>query len=80
LLFERADFFYIFALVLETSVKLSFENMNNFDRKIPYNDLPLLPPETDIETKNIFRKTISAGRALAQPSGALQNSPNQALI
>jgi Fic family protein len=54
--------------------------MNNFDRKIPYNDLPLLPPEADIETKNILRKTISAGRALAQLNGALQNLPNPTLF
>ncbi len=39
--------------------------MRNFDRKIPFNDLPLLPPKVGIETKNILRKTIAAGRALA---------------
>jgi Fic family protein len=54
--------------------------MNNFDRKIPYNDLPLLPPKADIETKNIFRKTISAGRALAQLNGALRSLPNPTLF
>ena len=54
--------------------------MNNFDRKIPYNDLPLLPPKADIETKTILRKTISAGRVLAQLNGALQNLPNPALF
>ena len=54
--------------------------MNKFDRKIPYNDLPLLPPEADIETKNILRKVISAGRALAQLNGVLQNLPNPTLF
>ena len=54
--------------------------MSNFDRKIPYNDLPLLPPKADIETKNILRKTISAGRALAQLNGVLQNLPNPILF
>jgi len=54
--------------------------MNKFDRKIPYNNLPLLPPKADIETKNILRKTISAGRALAQLNGALQNLPNPTLF
>ena len=54
--------------------------MNKFDRKMPYNDLPLLPPKTDIETKNILRKTISAGRTLAQLNGALQNLPNPTLF
>ena len=54
--------------------------MNKFDRKIPYNTLPLLPPKADIETKNILRKTISAGRALAQLNGTLLNLPNQTLF
>lgn len=54
--------------------------MAKFDRKIPYNDLPLLPPKGDIETKNILRKTISAGRALAQLNGTLLNLPNPTLF
>lgn len=54
--------------------------MAKFDRKIPYNDLPLLPPKGDIETKNILRKTISAGRALAQLNGTLMNLPNPTLF
>ena len=54
--------------------------MINFDRQIPYNDLPPLPPKVDIETKSILRKTISAGRALAQLNGALQNLPNPTLF
>lgn len=54
--------------------------MSKFDRKIPYNDLPLLPPKADIETKEILRKTISAGRALAQLNGTLLNLPNPTLF
>lgn len=54
--------------------------MNRFDRNIPYNELPLLPPNADIETKNILRKTISAGRALAQLNGTLLNLPNPTLF
>jgi Fic family protein len=54
--------------------------MAKFDRKIPYNDLPLLPPKADIETKQILRKTISAGRALAQLNGTLLNLPNPTLF
>jgi len=54
--------------------------MGTFDRKIPYNHLPLLPPEEDIETKNILRKTISAGRALAQLNVTLINLPNPTLF
>src|SRR5690606_28485321 len=54
--------------------------MSKFDRKIPYNDLPLLPPKADIETKEILRKAISAGRALAQLNGTLMNLPNPTLF
>ena len=54
--------------------------MEKFDRKVPYNDLPLLPPKADIETKQILRKTISAGRALAQLNGTLLNLPNPTLF
>jgi hypothetical protein len=42
--------------------------MNNFDKKIPYNDLPLLPPEGNVENNDIFRKTISASRAMSLPN------------
>lgn len=54
--------------------------MAKFDPKIPNNDLPLLPPKTDIETKRILRKTIAAGRALAHLNGTLLNLPNPTLF
>ena len=54
--------------------------MDKFYRKVPYNDLPLLPPKADIETKQILRKAISAGRALAQLNGTLLNLPNLTLF
>lgn len=54
--------------------------MKMFDPKIPYNELPLLPPTGEIETKNIFRKTISASRALSQLNGTLLNLPNPTLF
>lgn len=54
--------------------------MTNFNRKIPYNDLPLLPPSKDLETKKVLLKTISASRALAQLNGAIINLPNPKLF
>ena len=36
-----------------------------FDPNKPYNDLPLLPPGADVETKPVLKKTIAANRALA---------------
>jgi Fic family protein len=46
----------------------------------PFNDLPLLPPKVEIETKAILKKTISAGRALAELKGLGETIPNQALL
>jgi Fic family protein len=54
--------------------------MTNFKKEIPFNDLPLLPPKVEIETKQVLIKTISASRALAQLNGALINLPNPRLF
>jgi Fic family protein len=54
--------------------------MSIFDRTQPYNTLPFLPPQKDIETKEVLLKTISASRALAQLNGALINLPNPSLF
>ena len=54
--------------------------MKNFNREEPFNELPLLPPKVDIETKNILYKTISASRALSQLNGAIMKLPNPRLF
>lgn len=46
----------------------------------PYNELPLLPPQEEIESKAILKKTISASRALSELKGAITNLPNPALF
>ncbi|MCP4367276.1 MAG: Fic family protein [Deltaproteobacteria bacterium] len=51
-----------------------------FDPQKPYNDLPLLPPKQDIETRNILRKTITTGRALAELKGLGETIPNQSML
>lgn len=51
-----------------------------FDPHEPCNDLPLLPPETEIETKAVLKKTISAGRALAELKGLGETIPNQSIL
>lgn len=51
-----------------------------FHREEPHNDLPLLPPDTDLETREVMRKTIKASRALAQLNGAIINLPNPSLF
>src|SRR5680860_404137 len=54
--------------------------MTSFDKGKPYNDLPLLPPNQELETKAVLLKTISASRALAKLNGALTNLPNPRLF
>ena len=51
-----------------------------FNKSRPYNDLPLLPPKAELETKEILTKTIRASRALAQLNGAIRNLPNPSLF
>ena len=46
----------------------------------PFNDLPLLPPKVELETKAILKKAISAGRALAELKGLGKTIPNQAIL
>jgi len=46
----------------------------------PYNTLPLLPPAAEIGTNAILRKTISAGRALAELKGIAETIPDQAIL
>src|SRR4030043_676074 len=51
-----------------------------FDPVMPYDELPLLPPRVDIETRSILKKAISAGRALAELKGLGETIPNQAIL
>lgn len=51
-----------------------------FNAKIPYNDLPPLPPEADVETKTILKKTIAARSGLAELKGLGETIPNQTLL
>lgn len=51
-----------------------------FDPQIPYNELPLLPPAGDLETKTILKKTITANRALAELKGVGGLIPDQSLL
>lgn len=52
----------------------------SFDPKQPYNDLPLLPPRGDLETKQVLKKCVVANKALAELKGAGDLIPNQAML
>jgi len=51
-----------------------------FDRNKPYNNLPSLPPGTDVETKAVLKQSIIANRALAELKGLGGTIPDQALL
>ncbi|MBI5408771.1 MAG: Fic family protein [Nitrospirae bacterium] len=53
--------------------------MNFYPHK-PYNALPLLPPKKDIETSTLLKKTVAAGRALAELKGLGKTIPNQEML
>jgi len=51
-----------------------------YDPKIPYDDLPPLPPKVDVETKPVLEQCISAARTLAELKGAGGLIPDQAIL
>jgi len=46
----------------------------------PYNDLPLLPLETELETAAVLKAAIGANRALAELKGKAESIPNQSIL
>lgn len=51
-----------------------------FNKGNPYNNLPLLPPLIELETKEILKAAISANKALAELKGAANTIPNQSIL
>ena len=54
--------------------------MPEFDPSRPFNELPLLPPKTDIETRPILKQCIEARSALAELKQAGELIPNQDVL
>jgi Fic family protein len=52
----------------------------SFDPNKPFNELPQLPPKSEIETKAILKKAISANKALAELKGIAELIPNQNIL
>lgn len=46
----------------------------------PYNALPMLPPDAELETRTLLKKCIAANRALAELKGVGRLIPNQAML
>ena len=51
-----------------------------FNRDKPYNDLPLLPPNVELENSKILKAAIDANKALAELKGIAKTIPNQAIL
>lgn len=54
--------------------------MRNWQPDRPYNDLPLLPPTMDIETRAVLKRCIAARAALAELKQAAALIPNPAVL
>jgi len=53
----------------------------SYDRKLPYNQLPLLPPPDDIViTIDILKALNNANKALAELKGLAKKLPNQSML
>lgn len=52
----------------------------NWNPTIPFNDLPLLPPQQDLESKTILKQCISARAALAELNQSAKLIPNQSVL
>ncbi|MFM1815762.1 MAG: hypothetical protein RLZ98_2457 [Pseudomonadota bacterium] len=52
----------------------------NQDPKKPYNDLPLLPPDAEVETKAVLKKCVGARAALAELRLAGALIPDQSVL
>ncbi len=52
----------------------------SYNREIPYNDLPLIPPKTDLETVPLLKKALKANAALAELKGWEFSQSNPLLL
>jgi Fic family protein len=65
------------------SIKLNNINMTaspSWKPDQPYNDLPPLPPGTELETKTVLKQCIKSNTALAELKQAAELIPNQAML
>lgn len=51
-----------------------------FNPRLPYNDLPRLPPTAEIETKAVLKACIKAQASLATLRGMAGRTPNQGML
>jgi Fic family protein len=70
----------IFATCPENKNNMNMKNKIQFDRNIPYNLLPLLPPPGEIIDKEVLEKWGLASRYLAELNKNILRLPNPAML
>ncbi len=58
----------------------NFDKSKTWRRDLPYNELPALPPQVDLETKAVLKQCITARAALAELKQAAELIPNQSVL
>ncbi len=51
-----------------------------YEPQKPYNALPMLPPDAELETRALLKQCIAANKALAELKGVGRLIPNQAML
>src|SRR4030042_5922981 len=51
-----------------------------FDPEKPYNQLPLLPPKAELETKAVMKQLVKSHRSLAELKGYAKILPNEEVL
>lgn len=54
--------------------------MKSWQPDKPYNDLPILPPKAEMESKAILKQCIRARAAIAELKQSAELIPNQAVL
>ncbi len=60
---------------IDIVILIHLEMKTAYNKDIPYNDLPDLPPKNNLETTAIFKATIKANKLLAELKGYCQTLP-----
>lgn len=70
----------IFPIRIDITINTGINTMTQWQATEPYNDLPPLPPEQDVETKTVLKLCIEARAALAELKQAGELIPNQTIL
>ncbi len=73
--FNNLDIGIISVDSIDIAILIHLKMKTAYNKDIPYNDLPDLPPKNNLETTAIFKATIKANKLLAELKGYCQTLP-----